>query len=431
MGKLEEFRRNGKTKKMILAIEFVVLIIFLIFVIQKITSTSDNLNPIAVASADLTSGVTPLNINFEGSGSDSDGTIVSYLWDFGDGVTSNLQNPAHTYQISGKFNATLTVIDNKGAIGRNKIKINVKDNDASEINSANQQEYFSDYIYFDFTWYPEYPDVGEKITFRIFNYYGGITFSKVWNFGDGSFGWGSVVSHTYTKKGRYRVSLSVSGRDFFTGEYTSGYKISYIEIGASPFPRFTWSPKEPTVGEKINFDASESTDVNGKIMKYKWSYTETSKPNNVIYLGNNKSFTYTFNKQGNYKVKLAVTDNENNTNEVTKTIVVSILGIKEIIGGYRNFEFQIANRGNITAENINWKVYVNRNLLFIPLWKILYKKGTLSFLEPGKTRTIDVGRYRRGFGLITITIVVEGSNAVKITKSQQGFMLSKFIHVRS
>ena len=132
--------------------------------------------------------------------------------------------------------------------------------------------------------------------------------------------------------------------DIFTGEYTNGYKINYIEIGASPFPRFTWSPKEPTIGEKINFDASKSVDLNGKIVKYNWSYTEINKPNDVTELGNNKTFNYIFNKQGNYKVKLAVTDDENNTNEVIKTIVVSILSIKEIIGGYRNLEFQITNR---------------------------------------------------------------------------------------
>ena len=115
----------------------------------------------------------------------------------------------HTYQTSGKFIATLTVTDDKGTIGKNKIVINVKNNTPEEINPLNKQEYFSGYIYFDFTWQPEYPDVGEKITFKILNYYGGITFSKVWNFGDGSFGWGAIVSHTYNKKGRYMVSLSV------------------------------------------------------------------------------------------------------------------------------------------------------------------------------------------------------------------------------
>ena len=431
MKKLGEFQRNEKNKKIILAIEFIILIILLFYVTIKITNTSGNFSPIALASADITSGLIPLNVNFQGSGTDSDGIIVSYFWDFGDGITSKSQNPTHTYQTHGKFTVTFTVADNKGDIGRNKIIVDVMDNTQTEIKSTNQQEYFSDYIYFDFNWVPQYPDVGEKTTFRVINYYGGITLSKIWNFGDGSIGWGSVVSHTYTKKGRYRVSLSVSGREFFTEKYSSGYKINYIEIGASPFPRFTWAPKEPTVGEKINFDASESKDVNGKIVKYSWSYTEASKPNTIINMGNNKYFIYTFNKQGNYKVKLAVTDNENNTNELIKTVIVSILSIKEIIGGYRNFEFQITNRGNITAENINWKVFVNRNLLFIPLWKICSKTGTLTILRPGETRTIDVGRYRRGFGRITVTIIAEGNNAVKITRSQQGFMFSKFIHLRS
>jgi len=219
--------------------------------------------------------------------------------------------------------------------------------------------------------------------------------------------------------------------DIFTGEYTNGYKINYIEIGASPFPRFTWSPKEPTIGEKINFDASKSVDLNGKIVKYNWSYTEINKPNDVTELGNNKTFNYIFNKQGNYKVKLAVTDDENNTNEVIKTIVVSILSIKEIIGGYRNLEFQITNRGNITAENIHWTLYVNRNILMIPLWKIIFKSGSITAINPSGSKYVDIGWYRRGFGSITITIIAEANNAVKITKSLKGFMFGKFIHISS
>lgn len=37
--------------------------------------------------------------------------IVSYLWNFGDGNTSTLENPVHTYTNSGNYNVTLTVTD--------------------------------------------------------------------------------------------------------------------------------------------------------------------------------------------------------------------------------------------------------------------------------------------------------------------------------
>jgi PKD repeat protein len=35
--------------------------------------------------------------------------IDTWLWEFGDGSTSNLQNPPHIYQNPGRYNVTLTV----------------------------------------------------------------------------------------------------------------------------------------------------------------------------------------------------------------------------------------------------------------------------------------------------------------------------------
>ncbi len=55
-------------------------------------------------------------ISFSSSGStDSDGSIVGYSWEFGDGTTSTLENPSHTYNSAGTYTATLTVTDNGGA----------------------------------------------------------------------------------------------------------------------------------------------------------------------------------------------------------------------------------------------------------------------------------------------------------------------------
>lgn len=53
-------------------------------------------------------------ISFKDASTDSDGTIESFSWDFGDGKTSTKQNTSHTYTKSGKYNVTLTVIDNGG-----------------------------------------------------------------------------------------------------------------------------------------------------------------------------------------------------------------------------------------------------------------------------------------------------------------------------
>jgi len=54
-------------------------------------------------------------IVFDASGSyDPDGMIVSYQWDFGDGVTAVGENPTHSYQSPGEYTVTLTVTDNAG-----------------------------------------------------------------------------------------------------------------------------------------------------------------------------------------------------------------------------------------------------------------------------------------------------------------------------
>ena len=54
-------------------------------------------------------------IAFDASGcSDTDGTIVSYVWDFGDGETSSSQNPTHAYALEGSYSVTLTVTDDDG-----------------------------------------------------------------------------------------------------------------------------------------------------------------------------------------------------------------------------------------------------------------------------------------------------------------------------
>ena len=52
---------------------------------------------------------------FDGhNSSDSDGTIASYDWDFGDGSIGSDITPSHTYTTAGNFTVTLTVTDNAG-----------------------------------------------------------------------------------------------------------------------------------------------------------------------------------------------------------------------------------------------------------------------------------------------------------------------------
>ena len=87
---------------------------------------STNLAPIAVLSANPTSGTAPLVTTFNGAGSsDTDGTIASYAWSFGDGSSATGSSIAHTYVNPGTFAATLTVTDNLGAKTSRTVSISV------------------------------------------------------------------------------------------------------------------------------------------------------------------------------------------------------------------------------------------------------------------------------------------------------------------
>ncbi len=64
--------------------------------------------------AAFTSNCDQLSCTFNGSGSsDSDGSITSYAWDFGDGATGAGATPQHTYAGGGTYTVSLTVTDNR------------------------------------------------------------------------------------------------------------------------------------------------------------------------------------------------------------------------------------------------------------------------------------------------------------------------------
>jgi PKD repeat protein len=53
-------------------------------------------------------------VSFTGIGTVLNGTIAQWIWDFGDGSVSNLQNPIHTYSNDGCFDVSLMVVASNG-----------------------------------------------------------------------------------------------------------------------------------------------------------------------------------------------------------------------------------------------------------------------------------------------------------------------------
>ncbi|MDO8740240.1 MAG: PKD domain-containing protein [Candidatus Woesearchaeota archaeon] len=111
---------NGKLKNSFKVIFAVIVLLLLI----KITTP-----------AKTVSGSAPFTVDFIGDAI-STNPVASYYWDFGDGTTSNEQNPSHTYLTSGVYEATLTVTDADGKTAADKIVVNVLVPNAAPIANA-------------------------------------------------------------------------------------------------------------------------------------------------------------------------------------------------------------------------------------------------------------------------------------------------------
>ncbi len=87
--------------------------------IRRVQYSGGNQPPVARATANPTSGPTPLSVNFDGTGSsDPDGDSLTYAWDLdGDGSydDSTSPQPTYTYSTAGTYAARLQVTDARGA----------------------------------------------------------------------------------------------------------------------------------------------------------------------------------------------------------------------------------------------------------------------------------------------------------------------------
>lgn len=134
----------------------------------------------------------------------------------------------------------------------------------------------------------------------------------LWNFGDGEGATGPVVTHSYAKPGIYNVRLVVlnskGGGDRVTKKVTVNRPNTPPIAEAGP-------DQIISIGRTITFNGGASTDDEGEIINYNWSFGDNS-------WGEGKVVDHVYTTEGFYVVRLTITDEDNATD--TDTLVVEV-----------------------------------------------------------------------------------------------------------
>jgi PKD repeat protein len=177
--------------------------------------TSVPLAPVADFTGAPLSGAAPLDVTFEDL---STNAPTSWSWLFGDGNSSTLHNPVHTYANPGNYTVSLTAFNSVGSTSKTRNKYVAVSGyllaPPSEpvVNFTGNPTYGSAQLFVQFT--DASAGFKDPITY-------------LWDFGDGSISAVRNASHTFTTSGLYSVSLTVTGSD---GYAETLVKPGYITI---------------------------------------------------------------------------------------------------------------------------------------------------------------------------------------------------------
>ena len=243
-------------------------------------------------------------VEFNASGTvDPDGDdLISFQWDFNGDGNIDLTGSVVTYVFTtgGTKQVTLNVTDSDGGQGSITKTVPIGVNAPVA----------------DFTYEPQYPSLGELVTFDASPSYdpdGTIQFYE-WDFNDDGKAdrTGKVATWVFTQGGTNYVTLRVTDNEGNVGSITKGV---HVRINNAPIADFTYEPENPAAGEEVQF-TDRSTDPDGEIVEWFWDFGDgsTSTEQNPVHV---------FEALGNYQVTLTVTDDQGSESSVTKTVSVA------------------------------------------------------------------------------------------------------------
>jgi PKD repeat protein len=238
-------------------------------------------------------------VNFDGSLSTaSEGSsIVKFEWDFGnDGVIdAEGEKTSYTYNQKGTQTCRLIVTDSIG----------VTSEDTCLVNVLNRRPIA------EFTFSPSDPSIQDEvnITDTSSDSDGAVT-SWFWDFGDRTTSTFKSPSHTFTQKGEWQITLTVTDNDGAEDSITHTVTV----INLQPEASFNCTPN-PQTDMDIQF-TDNSIDPENQPISWFWDFGD----------GNTSELqapTHKFANEGNYNVTLTVTDDENATDTYTMTVPVT------------------------------------------------------------------------------------------------------------
>jgi len=246
------------------------------------------------------------DVTFDASlSTDSDGRIVSYAWNFGDGSQGSGALVKHSYAADGSYTVTLTVTDDRGQSASLSKAVAVSA-------SANPKA--------DFVASPTAPSVNQQVFFNAAASTAatGRTIVRYdWDYGSGRQDSGILVWQIYSQPGTYAVTLTVTDDVGNKGTTSKDVTVGAGGLAAS----FSYLPTAPTRTDTVFFNGSASTSTGG-IASYSWTFGDGSSDTGVT-----PSHSFASSCTGPldriFVVSLTVKDTKGETNTIAKEVKVT------------------------------------------------------------------------------------------------------------
>jgi ABC-type transport system substrate-binding protein/PKD repeat protein len=265
----------------------------------------DVTNPTADAGDDQEVNVGS-TVTFDGSGTDNV-AIVSYTWTFYDGVTRTLtgESPSYLFDAIDDYTVRLRVEDAAGNFAEDTMLVVVADLEDPVADAGTDQTVTE----------------GATVTFAGSGTDNVAIVSYTWAFDyDGSevTRTGTAPTFDFVIPGVYVVTLTVADEAGNEGTDTVTITVEAAPV-ANEAPVADAGDDQPvTVGDEVTFDGSGSSDSDGTIDNYTWSFTYNAVAKEIY----GESATFDFDIVGTYEVTLTVTDDDDATDTDTMTVTV-------------------------------------------------------------------------------------------------------------